>query len=155
MGRRCCICGENDCSVALSDRGVTILFADGEEAVAEGPHCDCVVVLRRDNYVEIYSVELKRIAVDKNKADDALNPDTLRQKCESCLRWAEEVVNRFNSPSRRGVGVVKNCVVVIPMEVFQRVATLVRRERSRYKPSGTQLRILYCNDSITGYAEVL
>ncbi|WP_245218359.1 hypothetical protein [Pyrobaculum islandicum] len=152
--------------MALSDRGFTILFADGEEAVAEGPRCDCIVVLRRDNYVEIYSVELKRIAVGeskaddaqdlgKYKADDALNPDTLRQKCQRCLKWAEEVVNKFNSPSRRGVEVVKNCVIAIPMEVFQKVATLVRRERFRYKPSGAQLRILYCNDSITGHAEVL
>ena len=155
----CCICGENDCFVSLSPRGDTILFADGEEAITSGPHCDCIIVLKRGggNVVEIYSVELKRIQITRpSDARGALDPDVLRQKCENCLQWALNIINKFQSVRQNpSLSTGRYCVIVIPSEVYSSVVTLVRRERRRYRPSiSNGGRILSCNSHVTGQAFV-
>jgi len=153
----CCICEENECSIALSSRGDTILFADGEEAITEGNRCDCIVVLRRDDMIEVYSIELKGIS--DTDEEDALNPDKLRQKWENCLKWALDVVNKFNSVSRRGFNIRNYVVLVVPEDVWRSITTLIKRQSLRYKPrilsaGRIQGRILSCNSSITSYANI-
>lgn len=150
----CCICEENGCSVALSPRGDTILFADGEEVIAEGNRCDCIVVLRRDERIEVYSIELKSIS--NTDEEDALNPDKLKQKWENCLNWALNIVNKFNSISRRGFDINNYVVLVVPEEVLKSIVTLIKRQGLRYRPSTSKGRIrgrlLSCNTSITDSA---
>jgi len=149
----CGICGENNCFVALSPRGDTILFADGEEAITSGPRCDCIMVLRRNNAIEIYSIELKEIrTASAGGAREALSPDEFRQKCENCLRWALSIVERFGSTRRaHSMRINRYCVLVLPSRVYQRIATLISRERRRYRASvSDEGRILFCNTPITG-----
>ena len=158
-GMYCCVCSENNCFVSLSPRADTVLFVDGEEAVASGPHCDCIIVLRRrgSNVVEIYSVELKKIRVTgPSDARGALDPDVLRQKCENCLRWALNIISNFQSVRRSSLlNINKYCVIVTPSEVYSSVVTLVKRERRRYLPSFSDGgRVLFCNSSVTGQAFV-
>jgi len=154
----CCICEENKCPIALSSRGDTILFADGEEAITEGNRCDCIVVLRRGSVIEVYSIELKGISNNTNKGD-ALNPDRLKQKWENCLKWTLDVVSKFNSVSEGGFEINIYVVLVVPEEVRRDIATLIKRQSLRYKPrisdaGRIQGRILSCNSSITSYANI-
>jgi len=152
----CCICEENKCSVALSPRGDTILFADGEEVVIDGNRCDCIIVLRRNGRIEIYSIELK--GVSNTDEEDALNPDKLRQKWENCINWVLDIVNRFNSVSRKGFDVSSYAVLVVPEEVRWSIVTLIKRQSLRYRPrpnvGRVQGRILSCNTPITGHADI-
>ncbi len=153
----CCICEENGCSVSLSPRGDTILFADGEEAITSGKRCDCIMVLKRDDVIEVYSIELKAVRVTgPSDARGALNPDKLRQKCENCLQWALNIVNNFQSIRRNpSLNVNRYCVVIIPSEVYSNVATLIKRESRRYRQNiSNGWRILPCNSPITGQAFV-
>ncbi len=152
----CCICEENECSIALSPRGETILFADGEEVITEGNRCDCIIVLRRPGKIEVYSIELKGVSNIDEK--DALNPDKLRQKWENCLNWTLDIVNRFDSVSRRRFDINNYVVLAIPEKVRQSIITLIRRQSLRYKPRPSigriQGRILSCNTPITGQADI-
>ena len=150
----CCVCEENECSIALSPRGETVLFADGEEVIAEGNRCDCIIVLRRPGKIEVYSIELKGVSnIDE---EDALNPDKLRQKWENCLYWALSIVNRFNSSSQRRFNISKYVVLIVPEKVRRSIVTLIKRQRLRYKPrlGRIQGRILSCNTLITGQADI-
>ena len=152
----CCICEDNECSIALSPRGDTVLFADGEEVIAEGNRCDCIIVLRRDGSIEIYSIELK--GVSNTDEEDALNPDKLRQKWENCLNWTLGIVNRFNSVNQRRIDISNYVVLVVPEEVRENIVTLIKRQSLRYKPRPSigriQGRILSCNSLITGHADI-
>ncbi len=152
----CCICEENKCSIALSPRGDTILFADGEEVVAKGDRCDCIVVLRRNGSIEVYSIELKGISNTGEK--DVLNPDKLRQKWENCLKWALDIINRINSVSQRKFNINNYVVLVVPEEVRRSIVTLIKHQSLRYKPRPSigriQGRILSCNNTITGHADI-
>lgn len=152
----CCLCEENECSIALSPRGDTVLFADGEEVIAEGNRCDCIIVLRRNRRIEVYSIELK--GVSNTDEEDALNPDKLRQKWENCLNWALGIVNRLNSVSQRGFNISNYVILVVPEEVRRSIVTLIKRQSLRYKPrlniDRIQGRILSCNTPITGHADI-
>jgi len=152
----CCICEENECSISLSPRGDTVLFVDGEEVITTGNSCDCIIVLRRDRKIEVYSIELKGVSnADK---EEVLNPDKLRQKWENCLNWALGIVNRFNSVSQKGFDISTYVVLVVPEKVRQSIATLIKRQSLRYKPrlgrSGIQGRILSCNTPIIGQPDI-
>jgi len=147
----CCVCEENDCLITLSSRYDMVLFADGEEVVTHGNRCDCIIVLRRNNVIEAYSIELKRIS-NANQTG-ALNPDKLRQKWGNCLKWALNIINNFNSVSSRSINIRNYVVLVIPKDVLQNTATLIKRQKHRYKPripsaGRIQGRILLCNSSI-------
>ncbi len=150
----CCICEENECSIALSPRGDTILFVDSEEAITNKPHCDCIIVLKRNDLIEIYSVELKKIKMTKNIKNILHNLLNQHQnKCINCLDWAFNLVKTFKSVTQRNLR--KYCIFTIP----NNIVTLIKRQRHlyrRYKPSGSdQLRIIPCNDSITSSSSVV
>ena len=152
----CCICNEGECSVALSDRGDTVLFIDGEEIDVGGNHCDCIVVLKRDSRLEVYSVELKDIRARKWQGlEDALNPDKLRNKWCNCFRWIERIVKGFRS-SDSGNNVTYYAILAIPKEALHNVlntSTLIkRREPPLRPPKAKEVRVIPCNSSITGNA---
>ncbi len=156
----CCICGENQCYVALSSRGETILFADGEEAIQSGPHCDCIIVLRRDKkgVIEIYAVELKGIQVSGTQLGKgrAIDPSVHSQKCNSCLKWAKNIVNQFNSHRKISMGIRKYCVIVFPDKILDKIRTLLERQKYRYSPRGADGgRIVHCGQSITSRASII
>ncbi len=152
----CCKCIQNNCSIALSNRGSTILFVDGEEAIRNGAHCDCIMVLKRSNFIEIYSIELKNVQVTgPNVARGAFNPNTMRQKCDNCLRWALNVVSRFQSVHPGQQNIITYCIIVIPITAYNMIATLIRRQRprQRFRPRNSNAgRVLQCNSTITGQA---
>jgi hypothetical protein len=161
--RYCCICEEEEsrCSIALSDRGDTILFADGEEVVDEGTRCDCIMILRRDNMFEVYAIELKGIhSTDLRVQEEALNPDTLRQKWENCLKWALEIVEKFNSVIKKNFSITSYVVLVTTIEGVARISrsyTLIKHRKPPIKPilpnaGRIEGRVILCNNSITGRA---
>ena len=121
----------------LPDRGDTILFVDGEEAVTAGSRCDCIVVLRRDGRLEVYAVELKSLskATGGSLVDGALKPDKLRGKWENCLKWALGLLSSFNS-ARHGGRVEAHAVLAVPGEALGRIARLMTHQsrRLRYRP---------------------
>ncbi|MCE4623820.1 MAG: hypothetical protein F7B11_03625 [Caldisphaeraceae archaeon] len=153
----CCICEESGCSITLSPRGNAILFVDGEEVIIEGNRCDCIIVLRRDKAIETYSIELKGISNIDEK--DVLNPDKLRQKWENCLRWALNIVSKFNSVNQRKFSIKNYAILAVPEEARGNIVTLIKRQSMRYRPKinagKTQGRILSCNNSITGRADII
>ncbi len=155
----CCVCEENNCSISLSPRGDTVLFVDGEEAIIGKPHCDCIIVLKRGRsnmtILEIYSVELKSIQVTRPEdARDALDPNSLRQKCENCIEWAFALVKQFQTSSQNpSTRIAKYCIIAVPSETFMNIATLIGRERWRLRPRNSDGgRIVACNESVTGRA---
>ena len=161
--RYCCICVEEEsrCSITLSNRGDTILFADGEEIVAEGARCDCIMILRRDSILEVYSIELKGInGTDSRVQEEALNPDKLRQKWENCLNWVWKIVKQFNSVIKRGFNATYHVILVIPGEELVRISkinTLIKHRKPPLKPiipgiGRIEGRIVLCNSSVTDRA---
>jgi len=140
--RYCCICEQNECFVALPDE--VVLFADGEEVIATGTRCDCIVVIKKvkntnDKTLEIYAVELKSIQKIKDKSE-ALHPDSLRQKCQNCLNWAEKMVIQLNAYIER------YCIIAVPTNVLANVKTLMRRRLPGLKPDNAkETRIIACN----------
>lgn len=153
----CCICEENDCSITLSPRATTILFADGEEIITSGPRCDCIMVLKRNNgAIEIYSIELKGISrANSYSSRRAYDPNLHREKCRSCLESARIIVENFNSIRGNPLlnSINKYCVIVIPGESIRYIATLIRREKRRFKPNiSDDIRVLLCGSTITGQA---
>jgi len=154
----CCVCEQNKCSVALP--GEVVLFVDGEEVVAAGERCDCIAVIKRVRdtgeeatyQLEIYAVELKNIQQIKDRETEALKPDSLRQKCQSCLSWAEEIVKKFNTTRQnpKKTTIEEYCIIAAPAGVLNYVLTLMRRETQRLKPKNAkEFRIITCDEPIT------
>jgi len=156
----CCICEQNECFVALP--GEVALFADGEEVITTGNRCDCIVVIKKvENtkdetkyQLEIYAVELKSIQKIKDKSDkdksEALHPDSLRQKCQSCLNWAEKI--QFNTAMQKlkRTTIEKYCIIAVPTNVLDEVKTLMKRRLPGLKPENAkEFRIIACNEPIT------
>jgi len=142
----CCICEQNECFVALP--GEVVLFADGEEVITTGNRCDCIIVIKKVKKLEIYAVDLKSIQKIKDKSDkdepEALHPDSLRQKCQNCLNWAEKMVIQLNAYIER------YCIIAVPTNVVDNVKTLMRRRLPELKPKNTkEFRIIACNGSLT------
>lgn len=160
----CCICEENDCSIALSNRGDTILFADATEAITQGSRCDCIIALRRDNSIEIYAIELKNInETEPEKLGDVLEPSKLAEKWGNCLKWSLDIVNKFNSIKNKTF--IRNyCILAISVkdkdqDSIQNTTTLIKRRQPSPKnilrgilPSirDLEIRVIPCNESITG-----
>jgi len=151
----CCVCEQNKCSVALP--GEVALFVDGEEVVTTGERCDCIAVIRKEMssgegatyLLEIYAVELKSVQRIKDKKVKALEPDSMRQKCQSCLSWAQGIVRNFNTAKKRAT-IEGYCIIAVPVGVLESVLTLMRRERWRLKPGNAkEFRIVACNEPLT------
>jgi len=155
--KHCCICEQNECFVALP--GEVALFADGEEVITSGNRCDCVIVIKKVEKIkdetkyqlEIYAVELKSIQKIKDRSE-ALHPDSLRQKCQSCLDWAGKMVNQFNTAMQnpKRTTIENYCIIAIPTNVLKSLQTLMRRRLPELKPKNTkEFRIIACNEPLT------
>ena len=127
-----CACEENNCPVALEPRH-TIAWINTEELFRgiSAKHCDCILIRRKDDTIELYSIELKNIQpptqTDKKAiqeameriAREALNPENLASKCRECLRKAETLLgNLIPAEEQARARIEKYCVVAIPPETL-------------------------------------
>jgi len=97
--------------------------------------------------LEIYAVELKNIQQIRDEKPEALRPDSLGQKCQSCLDWAEGIVRKFNTVMQnpKRTTIEGYCVIAVPANVL----TLAKRKLPRPKPGNAKdVLIIACGEPI-------
>jgi len=145
------VCEENECSVIFPSQ--LELFADGEKVIDQGKRCDCIAVFKKIENggiftLEIYSIELKSIS-DWSKVDKALAPDSLIQKCYNCLEWARNEMLKKLKGNIVNITISTYCITAIPLEVFNRIGTLIKRRLSSKPKNADHVKIIKCNGTLT------
>lgn len=143
-------CEENECPVIFPSQ--LDFFCDGEKIINQGLRCDCIVAFIKPESaggltIEIYSIELKSIR-NPNRAEKLL--ESLREKCRNCLEWAENEALRKLKGSIANITISTYCINVIPSDVFNHTATLIRKRVINLKPNNiTHVKIIPCNGKLT------